>query len=174
MLVTIKILELSGPILSENTEIYYKVNDEDKKVADKEFDFRIKTMHDYYFNWLRITFKDLAKKYQGSGVYADIRFRDFKENTLDEFSSAIILAPEEEEYRFYHFSRKKKVGNILLQYKTTDKNFDRCLHVGKEPTFIDRVFNFFSNNDKQIKISVILNKAFEITKGSIKSKFDFF
>lgn len=174
MATKIRILEVVLYKLACHYKIYAEVYNQNVHVADNNvLSFRIRTLHDYYFATLRI----LLKESDGSRkclCYSDIPFRRFEEGKSKCIVFSLFDAATRNECATYDFQPKKRVGKIRIHYRFTREPFDSCLHTGHEPNFIDKIFDFLFVNEKDIKISVILRKALEITRGTMKSKIDIF
>lgn len=174
MVTKIRILEVVLNKLACHYKIYAEVYNQSIHIADNNvLSFRIRTLHDYYFAKLRILLKE-SDSFHKCLCYTDIPFRNFEEGMTKCIAFPLFDAATKNECTTYDFQPKKSVGKIRIHYNFIRESFDSCLHAGHERNFIDKIFDFLFLNEKDIKISVILRKALEITRGSMKSKVDIF
>lgn len=172
MAIKAKILKITTNSKLGSYEICHEVYEETRKIYKNEFSFRVRTVHDYYFSSLRILLREKEKS-NSYMLYTEIPFRNFKVGETD-MSCPLFDAASKDEYHSYELQPREEKGKVYIIYTYTEESFDSCLHTGHEPNFIDKIFNLLFVNDNEIKVSVILKKALELTRGTVRSKINTF
>ena len=144
---------------------------EKKDISGGEIHFRIGNIHDRYFGEAKIMlYRDPQRT--KCIFFACLPLRRLPEGGSRTLNLPIFDRCASDDYESYRFGFQKKRGRVRVVCTCSERAFMET--VDHKPGFIDRIFSLFLSGKSDTRISELVRKALEITKGSVSSKMNTF